>query len=340
VRRARLIFDLNINPSIALRVMPDLAVTTLPGLADAFVDVTLGKHLWMRAGKQKVAYGWERYVNASDLPFPERSLVSQLSSNRDEGIAVTGDLLDGRLEATIATYNGVPNGGANGESDVNDAKDISFRVVTRPIVRKNGQGVIFGYSGSHGVMRAAGTATGLAHYASPATATFFQYRESAGAVADGDRDRHNLFAVARFGVFGAFAEGYRTQENVRRGTTTALVPSTGAFLALDWTLTGEPSDVRGIAPAHPFDPEHGQWGAWQLVARMAQVTVGDAAFPVLSDPSVSAHGATEHALGVSWYFTRNTKAQAAYELTTFRGGAASGDRPTEQLLYLRLQTFF
>ena len=126
----------------------------------------------------------------------------------------------------------------------------------------------------------------------------------------------------------------------KEGTTTALVPSTGAFLTLDWSLTGEPSDVRGLAPARPFDPAQGQWGAWQLVARMAQITVGDAAFPVLADPAVAARGATEHALGVSWYFTRNTKAQAAYELTTFRGGAASGDRPTEQLLYLRLQTFF
>ena len=340
VRRARLIFDLNINPWIALRVMPDLAVTTLPGVADAFVDVTLGKHLWLRAGKQKVAYGWERYINASDQPFPERSIVSQLSSNRDEGVAVTGDAMDGRIEATLATYNGVPNGGANGESDGNDAKDLTLRLVTRPVVRKNGQGVILGYSGSHGVMRAAGTATGLSHYATPAAATFFQFRESAGAVADGDRDRHNLFAVARFGRFGAFAEGYRTLDNVRRGTTTALVPSTGAFLTLDWSLTGEPSDVRGLAPARPFDPAQGQWGAWQLVARMAQITVGDAAFPVLADPAVAARGATEHALGVSWYFTRNTKAQAAYELTTFRGGAASGDRPTEQLLYLRLQTFF
>ncbi|MEI6813278.1 MAG: porin [bacterium] len=340
VRRARLIFDLNINPWMALRVMPDLAVTTMPGLADAFVDVTLGKHLWMRAGKQKVAYGWERYINASDQPFPERSIVSQLSSNRDEGVAFTGDVMDGRVEATVAMYNGVPNGGANGESDVNDAKDVTVRVVTRPIVQKNGQGVILGYSGSHGVMRAAGTATGLAHYATPAAATFFQYRETAGAVADGDRDRHNLFAVARFGSFGAFAEGYRTLENVGRGVLKALVPSTGAFLALDWVMTGELSDARGIAPAKVFDPEHGNWGALQLVARVAQVSVGDAAFPVFADSVVSARSATEQALGLSWYLTRNTKAQAAYELTTFRGGAATGNRPTEQLLYLRLQTFF
>ena len=117
------------------------------------------------------------------------------------------------------------------------------------------------------LVAAAGSATGLSHYATPAAASFFQFRESAGAVADGDRDRHNLFAVARFGRFGAFAEGYRTLDNVRRGTTTALVPSTGAFLTLDWRLTGEPSDVRGLAPAR------GQWGAWQLVARMAQINV-------------------------------------------------------------------
>jgi phosphate-selective porin len=73
---------------------------------------------------------------------------------------------------------------------------------------------------------------------------------------------------------------------------------------------------------------------------VAQVSVGDAAFPILADSVVSARAATEHALGVSWYLTRNTKAQAAYELTSFRGGAATGNRPTEQLLYLRLQTFF
>ena len=60
VRRARLIFDLNINPWMALRVMPDLAVTTMPGLADAFVDVTLGDAM-------------------SSLPFPNNVATTSIT---------------------------------------------------------------------------------------------------------------------------------------------------------------------------------------------------------------------------------------------------------------------
>ena len=112
---------------------------------------------------------------------------------------------------------------------------------------------------------------------------------------DGDATRAALSAaegdIAFEGVWFEYREGIPVLKDIsfvaKEGTTTALVPSTGAFLTLDWSLTGEPSDVRGLAPARPFDPAQGQWGAWQLVARMAQINVGDAAFPVLADPAVA-----------------------------------------------------
>jgi phosphate-selective porin OprO/OprP len=340
IRRARIFFDLNVNPWLAFRLLPDLAGTTQPIIADGFADVSFSKTWWLRAGKQKVPYGWERTISISDQGFPERSIVSQLSSNRDEGVTVTGEFGDGRAEITAGLFNGVPDGGANGDGDLNDAKDAVLRVVTHPLIRKGGQGLTLGYSGSHGVMRVAGTATGLPHFATPGMATFFQYRETAGAVSDGDRTRHNLFAVARLGSLGFFAEGYRTEQHVRRATTLSAVATEGAFAQIDWVATGELSQTTGITPAKLFDPEHGQWGALQFLMRVATVRVGDAAFPILADPTVAARGADELTVGATWYFTRNTKTQIALEQTTFRGGAATGNRPTEQLALLRLQTSF
>ena len=65
---------------------------------------------WLRIGKQKVPFGWERTIGISEQFLPERSISSQLTSNRDEGVLVTGEFGDGLWESSIGAFNGVPDG--------------------------------------------------------------------------------------------------------------------------------------------------------------------------------------------------------------------------------------
>lgn len=339
IRRSRLVFDANINPWLAFRIMTDLVALGVPSINDAFVDVSFSKTIWMRFGKQKVPYGLERTIGISEQFFPERSISAQLTSNRDEGVLVTGEFGDGLWETSVGVFNGTPEGGVNGELDGNDAKDLTFRLVTHPVRRSGAQGITIGFNGTRGIARAFAGSTQLPRFISPALLPFFDY--SAAARADGMRTRNGIFANAHFGQFGAVGELFSNEQRVTTGATSGQVKTSGWLGLADFVLTGEKSIQGGVAPAKLFDPEKRQWGALQAVARMAQVKVGDEAFPTFASLATSARTATELGVGLNWFFTRYTKAQVVYERTSFQGGAAAGaDRKTEQIAMLRLQAYF
>ncbi len=341
IRLSRLIIDLNVNPWVAFRMMPDLYVNGgTPAMADAFVDMYFSKRWWLRVGKQKTAFGWERLQSETDMAFAERSIASMLGSNRDLGAVLTADLDNGRGEVAVGLFNGVADGGANGDGDGNDAKDLEARVLLRPVMRPGGQGWTVGAAATHGIMRAAGTNSGLPRFSTVAGSPFFTYREAAGSIADGERDRFDAFTFVHFGTMGFYGEAYRDQQMVRRTTTLARVTTTGYIGTVDWVLTGEKSIQGGVTPARPFDPDKGQWGAFQLAARVAHVGIGDQAFPALADSAVAARSATELGVDLNWHITRLTKAQLEYTNTSFRAGAATGNRAAEQFALLRLQLFF
>jgi phosphate-selective porin OprO and OprP len=93
-----------------------------------------------------------------------------------------------------------------------------------------------------------------------------------------------------------------------------------------------------VSPAQPFDPFTGKWGAWEIVARYGQLEVdGDSFTNNFANPKTSARRAKEWVVGINWYLNRNIKLVLDYANTDFRGGAASGDRPTEKAIVSRLQ---
>lgn len=339
LRRVRMIIDGTLNPWLAMRIGLDLYTPGASPSVDAFADITLTSHWWVRAGKQKTPYGWERYSPIGDQYFPERSIANSLTSSRDGGLLVTGEYGGGRYEGSLGVFNGIPDG-AIADADVNDAKDAVVRLIYRPALRERGQGLTIGFNGTSGVQRGSTSVPQLPKFASPAGPTWFGYRESAGTIADGPRKRAGFFTVAHFGAWGGTAEWYNNIARIRRGSAFGDIGTTG-FLALgDVVFTGEPSAPNGVAPSHPFDPSHGHWGALQAVARVSHLTVDRAAFPFFADSTISSRSATESAIGLNWYITRTTKGIIDWEHTTFVGGAPVGDRKTEDLLFLRAQIAF
>ncbi|MCX5756213.1 MAG: porin [Gemmatimonadetes bacterium] len=345
MRRARVIFDANLNSRVAMRVMYDVAAASGPSpIQDAYVDIGLGGTWWLRGGKQKTPVGLERYMSISSQILPERSLASNMEGGRDLGFLLTGSVAEEHLELSLGVFNGAADGGATQDTDANDDKDITYRVWWKPVRKKvNGaeQGFGLAYDGSTGIERSSGaTGAKLPTYKTPAQISFFSYAEGSGVKATGRHSQNNVFAHFHDGAFGTMAEWFGNTQVVSKGVNTTTV-NTGAWVGtLQYTLTGEPSQQEGIVPKTVFDYEKGNWGAWQVGVRAAQVHVGDEAFPLYADSTVAPRRALELGASINWFMTRQTKVQLAYEHTTFEGGAKVGNRRTERYVQLRWQAYF
>lgn len=86
----------------------------------------------------------------------------------------------------------------------------------------------------------------------------------------------------------------------------------GGYGELSWTLTGEQHAYNNqaasyfrISPRHPFSPKHGEWGAWELAARISYVGLNSNFSPgtALSAKSPAVDGGIQrgYTFGVNWY---------------------------------------
>ncbi len=334
VRRARMTMDVVLSPRLVMRLMPEFSANGVTGLEDGFVDVSLPRATWMRAGRFRTPFGQERANLILDQFFPERSLLSSLTSNRDQGLQLTREMLRRRFEVTAALLNGVPDN-SSGFTDANADKDVAARVTWRPTqrtVQGAAQGLSLGVNGTRGRQTAKGTDAQLPLLGTPTGITWFAYRSGTSPTqADGWRDRAGAFAQWHRQRLSLNAEVVRNTAELRRGDVRGRVPTTGVLALAAWSLSGEPSTQIGLTP-------RGAHGAWQATARMSSVRVGHDAFPTFADPDVAPRTATESGVALNWYVQRQTKLQLAGELVRFSGGAAGGaNRATERYVTLRMQ---
>lgn len=341
VRRARLTVEARASRWLAFRVTPEFGGPRIQ-LEDAFADLSLGRALWLRVGRMRVPFGYERARLIIEQRFPERSLVSNLTANRDNGLMLTAAPGSGALEVTAGLFNGTADNTSSGSADVDDDKEGTLRVIAHLVRRRRAgaaQGVFLGVNGTAGTRAGRLEAAQVAAFRSSAGLTFLAPRAGAGGtvLADGGQQRLGLFGAAHLGPAGLVAEVNRSWQDVRLDAARAELGHTAWLVQGAWVLTGEPSQAGGVLPRRRFAPDAGALGALELMARVASLRVDDAAFPVYADPSASARRATAVGVGLAWYVSRLTKAQLAWETTSYRGGAAGGDRPADHQLLLRLQ---
>ncbi len=92
--------------------------------------------------------------------------------------------------------------------------------------------------------------------------------------------------------------------------------------------------------ANPFNPRQRTLGLLELAVRYNELRLDGATFPLWADVQQSVRRARGFAVATNWHWSRNVKLAATYEETHFAGGAATGDRNTERVLFWRLQTAF
>jgi phosphate-selective porin OprO/OprP len=300
LRRVRPILQGRLAKYFEFRVMPDFGQGTAV-LFDAYFDTKLSNTFRVRVGKDKTPLGYEQLQSDFAVVFPERTLVTDLVPNRDVGIQARGVLAGGHLSYDGAVFNGVPDG-TNGDTDTNGSKDVAGRLALKL------GGLDLAIAGTDGRQTGA-----LPSLRSNAQQTFFSYR-----------------------ALGAFAEYVRSTQAVSKGTVTGDITNTAWEVTVFVVATGEHTSNRGVRPRHRFDPEQGTWGALQLAARSASLTVDPQAFARGLAATGSSRTARAAGVDATWFTSSYVKYVLSYERTVFDGNPG-GPRKPEHAIIFRLQ---
>lgn len=346
LRRVRPILEGTVGKSFDFRITPDFGEGKTV-LQDAYADWRFAPSFKLRTGKFKTPFGLERLQSASDIVFVERSLPTNLVPNRDVGIMVHGDVLEGVFSYAAGAFNGVVDGGS-ADADTNDGKEAAARVFFLPFKRASVlslQNLGIGVAATYGTNRGVPASSGLPSYKTPGQQTFFSFLSdgtAAGtAVADGRRYRLSPQAYWYVWRIGALAEYVQSHQEVERGASREDFKNTAWQMTTTFVLTDDRPSYKGVAPKRPFDPKAHAWGAFEIVARAGRLEVDENAFPAFANPASSAREAREWGAGLNWYLNRNVKLVLDYASTRFKGGAAAGgDREDEKVLFNRLQIAF
>jgi phosphate-selective porin OprO and OprP len=335
LRRVRPILQGSLGRYFDFTIMPDFGGGTAV-VQDMFVDFKPSPKLRVRAGKFKSPVGLERLQSSPVLHFVERALPTALVPNRDVGIQAHGELGGGLLAYQAAVLDGAPDGGSV-DSDTNDGKDVAGRLILSPF-KKSGsflRELGFGIAGVTG--KQAGT---LPSYRSPGQVVVVT--PVSGMTADGTRRRYSPQLLFYSGPFGLLGEYARSESDVKTADGTRHRFSASAWQAMvTVSLTGEKAAYAGLRPDKPFDPARDQWGAVELVARVHALEVGRGTVAAgLIDPARSVRKIVAWAGGLNWLLTRNVKQVVDFEHASFTGGAATGDRDSENTIFIRTQFSF
>ncbi|MGD0059452.1 MAG: porin [Verrucomicrobiia bacterium] len=354
MRRVRPILEGTFYQDFDFRIMTDFgngaAASSL--LQDAYLEWHHWSWLKIRAGKFKPPVGLEQLMSDTDLIFMERGLPTDLVPQRDVGVQVSGDLLDGTVNYAGGVFNELVDG-AIGDLDTGDAKDAAGRIFIQPFKTTEIsplQGFGFGAAGTIGDHTFTSSTTNLPTYKTTGQLTFFSYRS--GVADDGTELRGTPQAYYYYGPFNLLGEYAVSEQEVRTGTYRDNLHNSAWQVEGGFFLTGEEARYRGspynpayaLTPRHPFNLAAGGWGAFEIAARYGELRIDPDAFSHFADPTKSAQEAREWGVGINWYPNRNVKLSLDYEQTVFDGGAgtttAPNNRETEEDMFGRVQLQF
>jgi phosphate-selective porin OprO/OprP len=339
IRRARLITDAAITPSLSARIQVDVAGGVLQFL-DGYADASWIPGVTLRAGKFTPPVGYERLITTASLPFIEYAQTSNLVPNRDIGLQASGEATR-YLSWSIGIFDGVADG-FNNDVDASDGKDGVARLAVKPL-----DGLTIHLAGSYGNLAGTAAAPLLPTYRSEAQAVvFFKYNATAAAV--GAHSRATAAASYYLGSLGLLGEYVASRQRVVNTTTaapavvTVATPTNAAWqVAASWVLTGEKNGEGAMKPARSL--EQGGIGAFRIRGRYQELDVDDVLFVgnVFASASTSATKASGFNLGLDWWPVTPFRFYLEYSQTDFKGGAAAGaDKPSEKAILTRFQAAF
>jgi phosphate-selective porin OprO/OprP len=345
LRKARPILTGTVFHDFDFNFTPDFGGSS-PVIYDAYVNYRYNPELQLRAGKFKSPVGLEVLQTDTWLSFNERSLANNLLPNRDFGVELHGDAFQGIVGYAAGVFDGAPDYSTpSSNQDYDNNLAFAGRLFFQPLKQSSLealQGLGFGVGGSYESDHGSAGTTGLTSgYKTDGQQTFFSYAN--GVLARGDHWRISPQAYYYYGPFGLLGEYVVSDQNVANGAAKADLKNTAWEISGGWVLTGENASYNGITPKHAFDPRKGQWGAWQLVGRYAEVNLDDQANTTTFATAGSALQAQSWSAGINWYLNRNLRVNASFSHTTFGdivGAANAITKQAENVLFTRIQLAF
>ncbi|HTH46566.1 MAG TPA: porin [Candidatus Limnocylindria bacterium] len=345
LRRARLIAEGTFYKSFEYQFVPEFGGSS-PSILDANVSYKYDSWLQVKAGKFKSPVGLEQLQSDANMLFIERAFPSQLTPNRDLGVQVSGDVLDGRLSYAAGVFNGAGDGRNGGNSDIDDEKEFAGRLFAQPFINSNNQwlkGLGFGIGGSIGNEEGVDLTPNNTGFSTDGQQKWFTYKS--GIIADGNHWRLSPQAYYYAGPFGLLAEYAISDQQLRSGTNAATfkfdeIDNTGWQVAGSYVITGETPSYKGVTPRHNLNFSEGTWGALELVARYSELGIDPNAFPTFADATANPRRAHAYSVGINYYPNNIFRASIQYTLTDFDGGSGTGNKHSENALLTRFQISF
>jgi phosphate-selective porin OprO/OprP len=358
LRRVRPTIEGTFGGIYDFRFTPDFA-SGRSVIIDAYAAARFKPGFAITAGKFKPPVGLERLQSGSDLRFIERGLPTNLVPNRDLGLQISGDVAGGVFSYQVGYFNGVTDGQSSENLPSPDVEsdtggDYAARVFFQPFLNSenfNLRGLGFGIGSTWQDIPGSAASTYLSAYRSPGQQSVFSYRANTATgttpnnatFANGERLRLAPQVYYSRGSWGFLGEYTQVEQDVTRnvgGTTLSDTLTNSAWQAqFSWFLTGEEEAFRGFTPGSTLQPGKPGWGALELVARYHELDVDDDAFVgganSFANPATAISKESAWGIGVNWYPWNTVKLSLNYETTTFEGGAATGDRADEHLLFTR-----
>lgn len=346
LRRARPIFTGTVFHDYDFNFTPDFGGSGVV-VYDAYLNYHYSPAFQLEGGRFKSPVGLEALQVDSWISFNERSLVTDLVPNRDAGFELHGDLFGSAVSYAAGIFNGAPDYITPPASTqaVDDDKAFEGRLFFQPLKTSDAgflQGLGFGVGGSYEVDSGADLTSG---YKTDGQQTFYSY--AAGVVASGSHWRLSPQGYYYYGPFSLMGEYAISDQEVARTAApvaSANLRNSAWEATVGWVLTGEDASYNGVTPLHPFDFHNGGWGAWQIVARYADLYIDDANFSTFATAG-SASEAKAWAVGLNWYLNRDFRVDTSFSRTTFNGGGgATGNGPVtaqpENVIFTRVQLAF
>lgn len=311
---------------------------------DAFAEWDYFSMFRIRMGKFKSPIGLEMLQAPQNLSLMERSLTRNLLPNRDLGAMVWGLYQRGLLEYQIGVFNGAPNANFYQESAATSSpKTLEARFFTRPFVNEADslfRGLGFGLGMSVGSVKQASGQDPM--QTETFSYTFFQYNSN--VTGDGERIRISpqvAWYVGRLGLMGQYV---RSQQQLRivNGPPGVRTTHDAWSAQASFFLTDDTATFGHVQPRYPVDPSKGQWGAWEVALRYAQINIDPETFAYnLADPGIYAQRAKSTTVGLNWYLNTNVRITSNFVHTDFTGATRAYHAAShEDGLLFRVQLTF
>jgi phosphate-selective porin OprO/OprP len=325
IREAFISLDGTLYKDWGFKLNGDFSPTAGALIEEAWVEYKPAKELKFYFGQFKGPISMETMDSPRFLETIQRSPMARFVPGLDLGMRVEGGFWDNLLYYQLALTNGrshVVNAGRN-QIDDNDGKEYMGRLQVAPFTADKDSilnGLKFGVYGSFSHIGEGATINSAGWPGNLATnelaVTYLVFPAAPNFRFAGDRYRVGGEATYFTGPFMVRGEVMERTDEYSVNATGAhdLLRTIGYYAVATVVLTGEKKlpNTR-LAPLHPLNFNEGTWGAVELVARFANVSLSRSELTEMAvDFTQNSNRVSEITLGANWWPSANTRFSVDY----------------------------